>query len=99
MSVTIMSPEKYEEVCNDGTQICIMCGQHNEDINKSCWYCGSSHISLMADAGCIRPSTNLPVSRDDGTYTVDSMILNCYSDEEERIKSFKATKAWKPGDD
>ena len=94
MSVTIMSNKKYEEECAEGTKICIMCGQWNTKEKHNCWYCGAREITSMEKAGCIRPSHNLPVSRDDNTYTVDTMVLDNWAEEPERIKSFKATKAY-----
>lgn len=93
MSITIMSQERYDKECSEGTQICIMCGQHNSEEKHYCWYCGAREIVPMSEAGCIRSSDKLPVSRADNSYTVDSMIVSDFKEFNERVEEFKlATK-------
>lgn len=90
---TMMSEERYKRECDKGTQICIMCGQHNKKEQHYCWYCGAREIKPMAEHGSIRSSSKLPVSRADNSYTVDSMNVQSMQEFNDRVEAFKvATK-------
>ena len=90
---TMMSEERYEKECDDGTKICVMCGQHNDSKYNRCWYCGASEVVPMSEHGSIRSSDKLPVTRADGSYTVDSMAVQSMDEFYERVEDFKKATA------
>ena len=89
MSYTMISNEKYTKECEKGTKICIWCGQWNDKNQHNCWYCGGNHIIPFNETGSIRPTSKLPVSRADNSYTVDTMIVDNNEDFYKRIENFK----------
>lgn len=93
MSFSVMSPDRYEKECDEGTKICIMCGQHNDKKRHNCYYCCSRNMVPMEEAGCIKSSDKLPVTRADKSYTVDIMVVDSMKEFNERVEKFKlATK-------
>ena len=90
---TMMSEERYEKECDEGAKICVMCGQHNKKEQHNCWYCGAREVAPMAEHGSIRSTNKLPVTRADGSYTVDTMKVGSMKEFNERVEAFKlATK-------
>ena len=89
MSYTMISSKRYTKECDKGTQMCIMCGQWNKNTAHRCWYCGAREIVSFSETGSVRPTTQLPVIRADGSYEVDTMIVNSHKEFEDRVEAFK----------